>query len=220
MISSNSKYSKAIYLRKNGFSYYEISQIQQIAKSTAYQWTKHINLNKSAKNRLKNRIIQGRKKAHLTIKNRNEKQQQENNKWAKSLLNKTSIDNNLSAIICSILYWAEGGKYTKNRIEFTNSDPEMIKTFLVLLRRSFSIDEGHLRLNMHLHKYHNEKTMKKFWSILTKIPYSRINKTYVKPHTRKIIRKGYKGCVRICYYSKEISQKIEALYRNFPTRIE
>ena len=96
----------------------------------------------------------------------------------------------------------------------------MIKTFLILLRKSFSIDENRLRLNMHLHEYHNKKTMKKFWSNLTKIPYSRINKTYIKPHSRKTIRKGYKGCVRICYYSKEISQKIKALYYNFPTIID
>jgi AcrR family transcriptional regulator len=48
------------------------------------------------------------------------------------------------------LYWAEGSK-RRNDVEFTNSDPDMMRTFVAFLRRCYEVRPDHLRLTLNLH---------------------------------------------------------------------
>jgi hypothetical protein len=91
----------------------------------------------------------------------------------------------------------------------------MISAFLKLLRTGFEIDEDKLRVNIHIHEYHNDSKQKLFWSNVTGIPIKKFNKSYLKPHTKKTIRENYPGCARICYHSGEVAKKIQSLYLEF-----
>jgi hypothetical protein len=134
-------------------------------------------------------------------------------KASKRLLN-VKFNKDLLKILCAVLYWAEGAKFTDSRLEFTNSSPKLIKTYLRLLRKGFDIKEEKLRANIHLHEYHDDDKQKKYWSKITNIPLSQFNKSYLKPHTKKRIRKNYPGCVRISYYSADTARRIKAIYES------
>lgn len=208
------KKEKAIALRKQGCSIKEVAQKMNIAKSTSSLWLREVELNKKAQKRLKNRKIFGQYKARKTVEKKREEREKRYALWAKEVLQKTSKTKNSMQLYCAILYWAEGGKFTDTHLEFTNSDPQMIRFFLKLLRKGFNINEEKLKANIHLHEYHNELKQKRFWCNVTKVPFSQFNKSYLKPHTRKRIRPNYSGCVRICYYSADVARKIKALYSN------
>jgi len=208
----HSLFVKAVNLRKNGLSLHEISNRLKIAKSTASLWLRDINLNEKAKKRLSKRSMLGTKKANKTKQIKKDLAIKKVEKWAYQVIHKIKFSPHLLQTCCSLLYWAEGGKFAGNRLEFTNSDPLMIETFLYYLRKGFNIDESKLRANIHLHEYHNDEIQKDYWHKITKIPMSQFNKSYIKPHTHKTIRKNYPGCVRICYYSADTARKIKALY--------
>ncbi len=206
---------KAIKLRTNGYSYREISVSLNMAKGTAYEWLKNIDLDQKAKQRIEKLKTIGRNKANNTRHLKKIELIKNSKIWAQKVLKSTPLTSNLAQIYCSLLYWAEGGKFTVNRLEFTNSDPTMISTFLKLLRIGFKIDEDKLRVNIHIHEYHNDLKQKSFWSKTSGIPLHKFNKSYLKPHTKKVIRKNYQGCARICYHSGEVAKKIRALYLEF-----
>lgn len=46
-----------------------------------------------------------------------------------------------------MLYWAEGSK-RRNDVEFTNSDPDMMRTFVKFLRRCYGVAQDDLRLTV------------------------------------------------------------------------
>jgi hypothetical protein len=49
-----------------------------------------------------------------------------------------------------MLYWAEGSK-RRNDVEFTNSDPDMMRQFVEFLRRSYAVASEDLRLTVNVH---------------------------------------------------------------------
>lgn len=88
----------------------------------------------------------------------------------------------------------------------------MVKMFVKLLRLSFPIDEKKLRAMVQIHEYHNDNAIKNFWSKVTTIPLSQFSRSYLKPHTKKRIRQGYKGSVRIRYYDYKIALELRSIY--------
>ena len=199
-------------MRKLGYSLGEISTKFHISKSTASLWTSKEKLTLAVRIRLKKRQDVAREKALKTIKTKTKNLRKKYNKEAIEILEKINHTKIHYQIYCSLLYWAEGGKFMDNHLEFTNSDPTMIKAFIKFLKRGFYIDKSKLRANIHIHEYHNDKRQRKFWQNITKIPLTQFNKSYLKPHTKKIIRKNYQGCVRICYYSADVARKIKSIY--------
>jgi len=206
--------TKASNLRIKGYSLGEIRIKLGIAKSTASLWLRNVKLSNQALIRINKNKIKAREKTKITKRKNHERLLANYLAWGKNNYKKVKITPTLARVLCSLLYWAEGAKFTDNRLEFTNSDPIMISAFLKLLRLGFNIDNKKLRANIHLHEYHNEKTQKEFWLTITKIPITQFRKSYYKPHTHKRIRKNYQGCVRICYYSADIARKIKAIYQN------
>lgn len=208
---------RAIKLRKEGFSLKEISDKLHISKSTASTWLKYVKINKIGKNKLNKKIDSARKRGISKIKNKREKEYQKIEIKSKIVLKNFKKNIVTNKILCSLLYWCEGGK-TESAIYFTNSDPILIKYFLKLLRESFNINEDKFRVCLHLHSYHNDKIQKIFWSKVTNIPINRFFKIYKKINTGKTKKYNYQGCVSIRYYDykilKEINYIIKYLTKN------
>jgi hypothetical protein len=201
-------------LRKSGHSFGDISQKLKISKSTASAWLNLITLDKSALNILNNKRLEARNRGLATIrKNRTQLLELIESK-AKNTLENIDLNNPfISKLLCSLLYWGEGNK-TGSRIGFINSDPLMISTFLKLLRRSFTLDESKFRALVHIHEYHNEREIKSFWSNITLIPLTQFTKSYLKPHTKTVIRSGYKGALRISYGDYKIALELKLTYNS------
>ncbi|MBI4812147.1 hypothetical protein HY798_01690 [Candidatus Falkowbacteria bacterium] len=117
-------------------------------------------------------------------------------------------------IYCALLYYCEGAK-SGYYFQFTNSDPELVKVFLSLLRSSFSIDESKFRISLHLHSYHSARKQIGFWSEITQIPKRKFIKPYRKINSGKRMKADYQGCVNIKYYDTKLAREILGIGKAF-----
>jgi hypothetical protein len=125
----------------------------------------------------------------------------------------------MGKFICALIYYCEGAKDKTGGVGFTNSDPKLIKVFLMLLRNNYNIDESKFRICMHLHEYHNFEQQIKFWSKVTNIKKGQFIKPYNKPNTGKRIKEGYQGCLSVKYHSSDLQKQLlmtaEAFFDKF-----
>lgn len=209
---------KAVRLRKRGYSLNEIVEKIGVAKSSISLWVRNITLTSRARKRLLTKIKLGqlavaenkRKRTRETINSYRLKASKE--------VNLAWINKKISKIICSLLYWCEGAKSLYRGVDFTNSDPELIKTFIYLLRNSFNLDENKFRVCVHLHHYHDIEKQLKFWSGITRIPRNQFIKPFLKKNTGKIIRKSYEGCVSIRYHDTALGRQLLMTAKAFLSR--
>ena len=212
------KFFKAQELRRKGFSLKEISENLKIAKSTASLWSRDIPLSKKAANRLSAKVTRGQLiSARQRIARTDAIRRMYFDKGLEMVrtVAQKKRDKEISKIFCALLYWCEGGKHDDRCIQFTNSDPKLIKTFVNLFRESFSIDESKFRILLHLHKYHSVQAQIKFWQTIIGVSASQFSKPYLKPNNGKRIRLDYPGCVNIRYYDANISRELLGVGRAF-----
>ena len=102
------------------------------------------------------------------------------------------IVNNMLKEIGIILYWAEGskayvsnGKKHERLIEFANTDPLMITTFLRFLREIMKLEETRLRARIKIHQNINYKKSVEYWSKITGIPYEHFTKPIIRNYDSK-----------------------------------
>lgn len=188
---------KAKRYRQQGYSLREISEKLNIAKSTASLWLSDVVISSKGQTRLEN-IKQKAVAKAIAVKKEQRKEYLD--KIAKNCLILKKEDNysiNDFKIFLALLFWGEGSK-SDRRLVFMNSDPDMIKTFLSLLRKAYSIDENKIKAVLHLHSYHNPKKQIEYWSKVTKIRKENISVYHKK---NKGIRKkdNYNGCISIRY---------------------
>ncbi len=209
MISSHIKI-QIKKLRQKGFSIKEIAKQVNVAPSTVSLLVRSLVLNNEAKEILIKKNIQGRLKAVESIINKRKERQSHAISVARDLLKNFSLNKNIAFLIASISYECEGGKSNFGVLEFTNSDPILVKIFLHTLRHSFELNESKFRIIMQLHSYHNEKEEKLFWSKVTRIPETKFTKTFTKKESGINIKEGYRGCVQIKYFDVRIKRTLLA----------
>ncbi len=99
------------------------------------------------------------------------------------------------------LYWGEGYKNGNSEFGFTNSDPEMIKVYLRILRDIYNIKDEQLVLKININKLFidNQSTIEKYWQKITKISKQQFTRTTViqSKLNKKYNIDGYKGTIRI-----------------------
>ena len=207
---SKSLKKEMVKLRKEGMSYGFLSTKFKVAKSTLHYWLSSIEYSKdkvfqSRKNWIKNIQPLGALANH-----------QKRLERLKIIENRTifEVNENLhiaesKKALLAMLYWAEGAKGRGDIITFANTDPQLTKLFISLLRQSYTLDESKFRVRVHLHYYHNENKVKKYWSKLLKIPIAQFGKTYWKKRgTNKIYRKNENGICFVRYNSLALKEEI------------
>jgi len=167
---------KAIELRKQGLTYPEIQDRIHVSKASLSYWLRDIpyvptELTKSRRkiasirtgqmlhNRKLRRVIQIMVKAKKEI---------------------SSINNRQLKLLGVMAYWAEGSKTQDNLVQFTNSDPKIIKFVLKWLKESCGVSPNKLHFHLHAHPDVNEEKSEKYWSKITNIPLSQFHKTTAK----------------------------------------
>lgn len=124
-------------------------------------------------------------------------------------------------IIGAMLYWGEGYKGNDNSpaklIDFANSDPDMIKTFITFLRKVYVLDESKFRVLLYCYSDQNVDELTKFWSRLVNIPISQ----FIKPYIRKDYKIGGQkmryGLVHIRYHDKKLLLEIKKMIDSYRT---
>ncbi|MEV5145968.1 helix-turn-helix domain-containing protein [Streptomyces sp. NPDC052727] len=102
------------------------------------------------------------------------------------------------------LYWAEGGKDKpydrRENVVFVNSDPGMIKVFLAWLDL-LQVERERLRFTVMIHENADVGGAERYWADLVGADSSVFNKTALKKHNPKTVRKNtgddYRGCLVI-----------------------
>ncbi|HCE48669.1 MAG TPA: hypothetical protein DEQ86_00560 [Candidatus Jacksonbacteria bacterium] len=199
---------RAISLRKQGYSVNEITSKLGIAKSSISVWVRNVELSQRARERLLKKISAGRLYAAEMKRNHTRLKLDNYRDVAGRAMSEIKIDRTLCKILCSLLYWCEGAKNPLSGVSFINSDPNLISTFLYLLRNGFELDESKFRVCVHLHGYHNIKKQIRYWSKITNISEKKFIKPFMKENAGKRIKKNYPGCAALRYHSNDIARQL------------
>ncbi len=197
-------------LRKQGKTYLQINQILgiNIPKSTLSGWFKGLILSPDIKKEL------FRKKL-LNINNVRQIALETNkllrNRYLDSITARIShlaplADNiNIAKIVLAMLYLGEGSKST-GFVVFGNSNPRIVKLFLYLLRKCYSINESKFRCTVQLRADQDIEKLEQFWLDITGISKTQFYKARVDSRTigKTTKNKDYKGVCRIDYFSAEV----------------
>ena len=145
---------KAINLRRRGLSYSEILNKIPVAKSTLSSWLYSVGLSKKQKQRItEKKLLSIQKGGDAKRKQRILITQQIINQSKREIKNISKRELWLSGIM---LYWAEGSKEKEYRpgsgVQFTNSDPQMIKLFLKWLLEIIKIDKNNIDFSIIIHE--------------------------------------------------------------------
>lgn len=203
---------KVLSLRKEGKTYKEIIQSLKtsIPKSTLSYWCRSISLPNGYNRKVREYNLFNLEKARkiaLQIQKRKRGNYLESLKGRNAHLAQLIRDPNIAKITLAVLYLGEGRKSIKrSSIMFGNSDPNIVKLFLNLLRFCYTIDESKFRCTVQCRADQKTAELEKFWQDVTKIPASQFYKARVDPRTvGKISKKPeYKGVCRLDYFSAEL----------------
>ena len=202
---------KAIVLRQQGLSYSEI-QISLdfvIPKSTLSGWLRMVPLSEDIRkaHQLKNRIHL-EKVRHIAVSVNKQKRDEylrsikDRNLYLLTLLN----DPVKAKIALAMLYLGEGSKGNNRMVVFGNSDPNVVRLFLRLLRFCYKIDDRKIRCTVQCRWDQNQSELITYWMSISNIPQTKFYKTQVDPRTKgkPTLRKDYKGVCLITYLSTDV----------------
>lgn len=194
---SNDVVQKVRKLKKKGISAAEISRRLNIGDSTISRWCDDIPSNNSY-----HRYVQ--------------KLKDNAKKRSSGLLKKIKINRETAKLIISLLYWCEGSKYpSSNFISFSNSEADLVKTFMILFRIGFQPKESKIKVHLQLHTIHNREKMTSFWSEILKIPKSQFYKPTITKPTKNMKRRNYRGTCTVRYYDVFLLHEITGVYKEF-----
>lgn len=212
MAYSNEVRHRAVELRRKGYSLKEISEHFKISKSTASLWVGDIILDVKATKRLLTIIKRGQ---FISAQKKKEKINFLERSYLEDAYKELNMQPNYEKIICAMIYWCEGAKSSKKGIQFTNSDPNLVRTFLKLLRTNFNLDERKFHPCIHLHSYHSPRKQLDFWSKITDINKGQFIRSYRKPNSGKRICENYQGCISIRYSSSDFARRLMAIAKAY-----
>lgn len=213
MVYLNENYKEAIELRKKGLSYSEILKIIPVAKSTLSLWLKSVGLSKEQKQRLTDKKIASALRGAARKKEiRIQKTKTIFKEAAKDIKN---ISQKELFLIGVALYWAEGSKQKDTnvsaRVRFSNSDPKMIKLFLLWLDKICGIKSPNIRCDLYIHEKANIANAKSFWEKEINESIQSIYYKKSKFTKRKNIGDDYFGLVSVnVKQSADLNRKISA----------
>ncbi|OGN40890.1 MAG: hypothetical protein A2606_02805 [Candidatus Yanofskybacteria bacterium RIFOXYD1_FULL_42_10] len=169
----------AIELRKKGMSYLEIQNAINVPKSTVAFWIKDIKLTEPQIQKLKNNRIASAKrnsqKRIFKIKKETEEIKFSSSK-AVSQISKREL-----WLMGIILYWKAGNESNlKKGVQFSSSDPHLIKLFLRWLKEAGKIENEEIIFDILMGNGKKEKAKNaaKYWSQITNFPERNFNHIY------------------------------------------
>lgn len=196
---------KAIALRKLGYSYHQVLAHVPVAKSTLSLWLRSVGLSRQQKQRLtKRRRAAGRRGAQKRLQQRldiTKRLQQNAKKHIGEYLSKREL-----LLIGAALYWAEGTKEQEARpgsgVQFTNSDPVMVKFFLRWLRVIFAVPRKSIYFELYVHESNAKsvRAIQQFWAATLNYDVSHFACVYYKKNARSAkphARQNYQGVVKV-----------------------
>jgi len=206
-----------INLRKLGYSYSEILEKVKVSRSSLSLWLRNINITNSQIERLRSKNATARKLGSIALKrNRIEKTKIIIDKAKSEIEN---LDDYHLKIIGAVLYWTEGSKQKEHNpskeLVFSNSDPKMIKIYLLWLKRCLLIKQEDIKFEIYIHETYNKtpNELISYWSKVSGFSIDKFGKIYLKKNKVNSFRKNrgkeYHGVLRISVRkSTDLNRKV------------
>jgi hypothetical protein len=110
-----------------------------------------------------------------------------------------------------MLYWGEGAKSGKGCVDFANSDPNMARVFLRMLRKIYRIKEEKVRILLYCYANQDVDKLIKYWAKMLRVSES----LFIKPYIRADFdisksSKMPKGLIHIRYNDMRLLLQIKA----------
>jgi len=196
---------KARDLRREGISINKIADSLGVSKSSVSIWVRDVELSEEQAGELMKRKLSGTNSS--SFREKRKAYQQEGRL-------KASVRDIDHAIGC-MLYWGEGSK-AKNVVCFTNSDVNTHKTFLLFLRKYFSVEneDVSLRLNCYLDHGLSIEEIYQYWTDQLGLSGCKIGKATIRAPLNSSFSKGRKksklryGVIQLRVCSTQIVQHI------------
>jgi predicted transcriptional regulator len=202
--------SKAIILRKKGFSITTISEKLGVAKSSVSLWVRDVRLNPKTLSGIKQR-------SHSTVaieKRRNSRLENENVKkrYTIDLASKeiSKLTRNELFLVGIALYWGEGTKKKRGVAEFTNSDPIMIKVMKRFFLEICKVPKEKFRGHVYVHSHLPPSTAVMYWSKISAIPTKQFHKTSIQKNVNRVQKDTLPyGTFAMSIYDTQLKLKID-----------
>lgn len=198
-------------MRANGKTYREIKIALKIPKSTLSNWLSKEFAGTFSRKDLLAHLAAIRPIALVVLKkNREQRSRLLRNKISQEVKKYPIKNRGFLKSMLAVLYWAEGSKYEGvSGLQFTNTDPDLARFFITLLRKCYKLDESKFRIRLHLHYYHKARESKRFWAKLLRIPLDQFASVYVKKRNRKKrFRKNFMGICLMRYLDSNVRKDL------------
>jgi transposase-like protein len=194
--------SRAIELRRDGWSVNDIASELGVANSTAFQWVRHLPLDRDSerarKKREHSKLMTDAQWA--AFRERRDARRAAAHAEAAAAVGVLS-DRDL-LILGAAIYWCEGAKSKPwrldEKIQFTNSDPMLVELFLRFLE-SQGRDRAELTYRVSIHESADHAGAVDWWVERLALPRERFMRTTLKRHTPRTNRQNtgedYHGCL-------------------------
>ena len=95
-----------------------------------------------------------------------------------------------------MLYWAEGSKTNRHTASVSNSDPEVLRTFMRFLRGCLGVPDCRIAVTCNLFADHAERQIEieQFWLDVLQLPRSRLCRSTVNTYSSTASRSGPTSC--------------------------
>ena len=191
---------EAIRLRLEGRSYSEIQATLGVSKSSLSLWLRDVPLTEEYRERLANKLRVAAQKRAASVRTASQTR-------ARRLVDESAGEigelSELELFVAGVVaYWAEGTKSKpwgpRAGVAFINSDPGMVKLFLAWLAL-LKIGLADLSFRIHIHESADIEGALRFWSGVVGCPAQRFQRTTLKRHNPRTVRKNvgadYHGCI-------------------------
>lgn len=183
MLRDQSKFKKALALRKSGKSIRNIAKTLKISTSTASIWCREIQLSPQQR-----QLLDLKPGNRELLRNFALKRHQDKLKYHTEIFNSaknqiSKLSGNEFFLTGLALYWAEGFKNkAEGRIGFSNSDARMIKFMLNWFQKILKITSQDFILRAEFNSSHvsRQEEIEDYWSKITSVPRLQFNKPYLK----------------------------------------
>lgn len=186
--------AQAVLLRKQGKSYSEILKEIDVAKSTLGLWLREVGLSVPQQQKLSEK----RRLAALRgASSRHQKRLDDTERiYSEAFKDIKKISRRELWLMGVMLYWAEGSKQKEHDpsvgVDFSNSDPLMIKLFLRWLLEICEINRDRIYFSLYIHENAKARLddVRSYWLRQTGFPPSALQFTYFKKHNPRTLRRN------------------------------
>jgi transposase-like protein len=194
--------ARAVELRGDGWSVNDIALEFGVAKSTAYQWVRHLPLDNGSP-----RAKDQRERAWL-LREAKCAERRDARAEAESALRRRAaawtgdMDLRELLLVGAALYWCEGAKNKPHRkqyeLDFVNSDPRLVELFLRFVEAT-GTPRGDLRYRLSIHETAAAEVAGRWWAERLGIEFDGFQRPLIKRHkpltNRVNTGSDYQGCL-------------------------